>query len=87
MIELMLSSLAASCAPLFAVRYLLLSIYLFFSPAKWPFLYSLIASISACHSERCLPVASRFITVLIDIVSIPISSMAYYFSRSTLASD
>lgn len=56
---------------LVAVRYSFIYIFIFFFLAKWPFSCSLIASISACHSERCLPVAGRFITVLIDIVSIP----------------
>jgi hypothetical protein len=56
-----------------------LSIYLFFPfPQIGLISCSLIASISACHPERCLPVAGRFITVLIGIVSIP-NSMAYYF--------
>lgn len=74
---------ASSCTPMIFA----LSIYLFYFPCKMAFFSffllfcSLIASISACHSERCLPVASRFITVLIGIVSIPIRIlfMAYYF--------
>lgn len=41
-----------------------------FSPAKWLFCYSLTASTSACPLERFLPVASRFVIVLIGNVSI-----------------
>jgi len=70
------------CCEIFA-----LSIYLFFSRKNGLlFFCSLIASIFACHSERCLPVAGRFITVLIGIVSIPISH-GVLSSRLTLAFD
>ena len=63
----------ARCCEIYA-----LSIYLFLFSRKMAFsLLTDCQHISACHSERCLPVAGRFITVLIGIVSIPIS-MAYY---------
>jgi hypothetical protein len=68
-----LSCLALSCCC--DIRFIYIFIFSF--SAKWLFTCSLIASISACHPERCLPVAGRFITVLIGIVSIP-NSMAYY---------
>ena len=71
--KLILSCLALSCCC--DIRFIYIFIFSF--SAKWPFRCSLIASISACHPERCLPVAGRFITVLIGTVSIPIS-MAYY---------
>jgi hypothetical protein len=47
---------------LVAVRYTFYLYIYFFLFAKWLFTCSLIASISACHPERCLPVAGRFIT-------------------------
>jgi len=64
---------------LVVVRYTLyLYIYFLFSRKMAFSLLTDCQHISACLSERCLPVAGRFITVLIGIVSIPIS-MAYYF--------
>ena len=71
--KLILFCLSLSCCC--DIRFIYIFIFSF--SAKWPFRCSLIASISACHPERCLPVAGRFITVLIGTVSIPIS-MAYY---------
>jgi hypothetical protein len=71
--KLNLSCFALSCC----CEIYVLSIYLFFLFPQNGFLLAHIASISACHPERCLPVAGRFITVLIGTVSIPIS-MAYY---------
>lgn len=71
--KLNLYCLALSCC----CEIYVLSIYLFFLFLQNGFLLAHIASISACHPERCLPVAGRFITVLIGTVSIPIS-MAYY---------
>jgi len=53
--------------------YLFYFFSLFFFPPPQNGCYSLIASTSACFLERFLPVASRFVIVLIGNVSIPIS--------------